>query len=100
MWSVPSLKVAERYCCSLRRTTEFSPLRAVRPDCLCYTVLATDPGNSTRATGDRLSLLITDEQRSLLLVNDHESLENSNFDPALVVKLFTPDGRRLAAGRD
>lgn len=42
-----------------------------------------------------MSVLITDEQRILLLANGRESLENSNFDPAPVVKLFTPDaGRR------
>ena len=34
---------------------------------------------------------ITDEQRALLLVNGRESLENPDFDPAPVVKLFTPD---------
>lgn len=34
---------------------------------------------------------ITDEQRSLLLANGRESLENPDFDPAPVVKLFTPD---------
>ncbi len=36
--------------------------------------------------------LITDEQRALLLANGRESLENPNFDPVPVVKLFTPDG--------
>lgn len=45
-----------------------------------------------------MSVLITDEQRILLLANGRESLENSNFDPAPVVKLFTPDaGRRTPA---
>ena len=34
---------------------------------------------------------ITDEQRALLLANGRESLENPDFDPAPVVKLFTPD---------
>lgn len=34
---------------------------------------------------------ITDEQRALLLTNGRESLENPDFDPAPVVKLFTPD---------
>jgi hypothetical protein len=35
--------------------------------------------------------LITDEQRIVLLANGRESLENPDFDPAPVVKLFTPD---------
>jgi hypothetical protein len=35
--------------------------------------------------------LITDEQRALLLANGRQSLEQENFDPAPVVKLFTPD---------
>ena len=34
---------------------------------------------------------ITDEQRALLLANGQQSLETSDFDPAPVVKLFTPD---------
>ncbi|WP_028731126.1 DUF2958 domain-containing protein [Pandoraea sp. E26] len=34
---------------------------------------------------------ITDEQRFLLLANGRESLQNEGFDPAPVVKLFTPD---------
>ena len=34
---------------------------------------------------------ITDEQRLLLLGNGRESLDNPDFDPAPVVKLFTPD---------
>ena len=34
---------------------------------------------------------ITDEQRALLLANGRASLENPDFDPAPVVKLFTPD---------
>lgn len=38
-----------------------------------------------------MSALITDEQRILLLANGRESLENPGFDPAPVVKLFTPD---------
>ena len=39
--------------------------------------------------------LITDEQRVVLLANGRQSLENPDFDPAPVVKLFTPDaGRR------
>lgn len=38
-----------------------------------------------------MSALITDEQRFLLLTNGRESLQNPNFDPAPVVKLFTPD---------
>jgi len=37
------------------------------------------------------NVLITDEQRALLLANGRESLENPDFDPAPVVKLFTPD---------
>ena len=35
--------------------------------------------------------LITDEQHAQLLVNGRQSLEQENFDPAPVVKLFTPD---------
>ena len=35
--------------------------------------------------------LITDEQRIVLLANGRESLESPDFDPAPVVKLFTPD---------
>jgi hypothetical protein len=35
--------------------------------------------------------LITDEQRVQLLANGRQSLEQENFDPAPVVKLFTPD---------
>ena len=35
--------------------------------------------------------LITAEQRIVLLANGRESLENPDFDPAPVVKLFTPD---------
>ncbi|MFM0276534.1 DUF2958 domain-containing protein [Paraburkholderia sediminicola] len=38
-----------------------------------------------------MSALITDEQRFLLLANGRESLQNPDFDPAPVVKLFTPD---------
>lgn len=38
-----------------------------------------------------MSALITDEQRSLLLANGRESLQNPDFDPAPVVKLFTPN---------
>lgn len=37
-----------------------------------------------------MSALITDEQRILLLLaNGRESLENPNFDPTSVAKLFT-----------
>ena len=35
--------------------------------------------------------LITVEQRVVLLANGRESSENPDFDPAPVVKLFTPD---------
>ncbi|MDM0042360.1 MULTISPECIES: DUF2958 domain-containing protein [Variovorax] len=38
-----------------------------------------------------MTKLITDEQRALLLANGRQSLEQENFDPAPVVKLFTPD---------
>ena len=38
-----------------------------------------------------MNALITDEQRIVLLANGRESLENPDFDPAPVVKLFTPD---------
>ena len=34
---------------------------------------------------------ITDEQRALLLANGRQSTETSDFDPAPVLKLFTPD---------
>ena len=37
------------------------------------------------------NVLITDEQRALLLANGRESLQSPDFDPAPVVKLFTPD---------
>ena len=38
-----------------------------------------------------MTKLITDEQRARLLANGRQSLENENFDPPPVVKLFTPD---------
>ena len=38
-----------------------------------------------------MNALITDEQRVLLLANGRESLQNLDFDPKPVVKLFTPD---------
>ena len=38
-----------------------------------------------------MSAPITDEQHFLLLANGRESLQNPDFDPAPVVKLFTPD---------
>ncbi len=38
-----------------------------------------------------MNALITDEQRVLLLANGRETLQNPDFDPAPVVKLFTPD---------
>lgn len=38
-----------------------------------------------------MSALITEEQRFLLLANGRESFQNADFDPAPVVKLFTPD---------
>jgi len=38
-----------------------------------------------------MTKLITDEQRAQLLANGQLSLEQENFDPAPVVKLFTPD---------
>ena len=38
-----------------------------------------------------MSALITDEQRFMLLANGRESLQNPDFDPEPVVKLFTPD---------
>lgn len=37
------------------------------------------------------NVLITDEQRVVLLANGAESQENPDFDPVPVVKLFTPD---------
>lgn len=38
-----------------------------------------------------MTKLITDEQRAQLLANGWQSLENDDFDPPPVVKLFTPD---------
>ncbi len=38
-----------------------------------------------------MTKLITDEQRAQLLANGRQSLEQETFDPAPVVKLFTPD---------
>ncbi|TSD59518.1 DUF2958 domain-containing protein [Variovorax sp. KBS0712] len=38
-----------------------------------------------------MTKLITDEQRAQLLANGRQSLEQEDFDPAPVVKLFTPD---------
>lgn len=38
-----------------------------------------------------MTKLIADEQRAQLLANGRQSLEQENFDPAPVVKLFTPD---------
>ena len=38
-----------------------------------------------------MTKLITDEQRAQLLANGRQSLDQENFDPAPVVKLFTPD---------
>ena len=38
-----------------------------------------------------MTKLITDEQRAQLLANGRQSLDNNDFDPAPVVKLFTPD---------
>jgi hypothetical protein len=38
-----------------------------------------------------MTKLITDEQHMQLLANGRQSLEQENFDPAPVVKLFTPD---------
>lgn len=38
-----------------------------------------------------MTKLITDEQRARLLANGRQSLDNDDFDPPPVVKLFTPD---------
>lgn len=38
-----------------------------------------------------MNALITDAQRVLLLANGRESLQDTDFDPVPVVKLFTPD---------
>ena len=38
-----------------------------------------------------MNALITDAQRVLLLANGRESLQDTDFDPAPVVKLFTAD---------
>jgi len=62
-------------------------------DCLCCAVTrkgwAIPPGNLSEFTMN--NVLITDEQRVLLLANARESLQNTDFDPEPVVKLFTPD---------
>ncbi len=38
-----------------------------------------------------MTALITDDQRTVLLANGRQSLEEDGFDPTPVVKLFTPD---------
>ena len=38
-----------------------------------------------------MTKLMTDEQRAQLLANGRQSLEQEDFDPAPVLKLFTPD---------
>lgn len=38
-----------------------------------------------------MTKLITDEQHAQLLANGRRTIENDNFDPPPVVKLFTPD---------
>lgn len=38
-----------------------------------------------------MTALITDDQRTVLLANGRQSLDDAGFDPAPVVKLFTPD---------
>lgn len=38
-----------------------------------------------------MAQLITDEQHAQMLVNGRQSVENPDFDPHPVVKLFTPD---------
>ncbi|WP_439607015.1 DUF2958 domain-containing protein [Hydrogenophaga sp.] len=38
-----------------------------------------------------MTALITDDQRTMLLANGRQALEEAGFDPAPVVKLFTPD---------
>jgi len=50
---------------------------------------AIPPGNLQEFTMN--CAFITDEQRALLLANGQQSIETSDFDPAPVVKLFTPD---------
>lgn len=60
------------------------------PDGLRCAELATVPGRSPVQLGIAMSTLITDEQRFLLQVNDRKSLENQDFEPAPVVKRFTP----------
>ena len=39
-----------------------------------------------------MTKLITDEQHAQLLANGRQSCDREDFDPAPVVKLFTPDG--------
>ena len=46
-----------------------------------------------------MTKLITDEQRAQLLANGRQSLGQENFDPAPVVKLFTPDAAYFIANR-
>jgi hypothetical protein len=40
--------------------------------------------------GETMTNLLTDEQRTQLMANGRQSIENPNFDPLPVVKLFTP----------
>lgn len=39
-----------------------------------------------------MTKLITEEQRAQMLANGRQSRDREDFDPAPVVKLFTPDG--------
>jgi hypothetical protein len=56
-------------------------------------VLVAVTGNSARNPSKEKTMtkLITDPQRAQLLANGRLSLNNDDFDPTPVVKLFTPD---------
>lgn len=92
-------------CCSLHRSTSFSASRSARavragglrpssnPDACAATCSwrsrAIPPDPFRRKT---VNQLITEEQRAQMLANGRVALARSDFDPAPVVKLFTPDG--------
>jgi hypothetical protein len=56
-------------------------------------VLLTVSGNTALIPSKEKTMtkLMTDEQRAQLLANGRQSLEQEDFDPAPVLKLFTPD---------
>jgi hypothetical protein len=57
--------------------------------CACARIAALRSGASIQ--GVAIMNLITETQRAQLLANGRQSLDNDNFDPPPVVKLFTPD---------